>query len=201
MKPPLPFPRTLNALVTLSPVIESRRVLLRYPQMADYEAWAELREASRSFLVPWEPTWPLDDLTRIAFRRRLRRYLREIHEDKTYPFFVFDRETGDLVGGCTLSNIRRGVAQACSLGYWAGARHARRGYISEAVQALIPYVFGTMGLHRLEAACLPANEASQGLLRKCGFVQEGLARRYLRIDGAWRDHLLFAILDDDPRPR
>lgn len=195
------FPRSITSLAQTSPQIDGARVRMRYPLMSDYDAWAELRETSRAFLSPWEPTWPLDDLTRIAFRRRLRRYTREIREDKTYPFFVFDRDTGDLVGGCTLSNVCRGVAQACSLGYWVGERHTRRGFLSDAVCAIVPYAFGTLGLHRLEAACLPANDASQALLRKCGFSPEGMARRYLRIDGAWRDHLLFAILDDDPRTR
>jgi len=180
-------------------VIEGDRVLLRVPRMADYGEWAELRARSRAFLSPWEPTWPADDLTRTAFRRRLRRYTRDIRDDEAYPFFVFSSHSGRLVGGCTLSNVRRGVAQTCSLGYWVGEPYKQQGFTGNAVRALIPFVFETMRLHRLEAACLPANDASRALLVACGFTQEGYARNYLRIDGVWRDHLLFAILASDPR--
>jgi len=181
-------------------VIEGDGLMLRLPRPGDYTEWASLRARSRAFLTPWEPTWPADDLTRAAYRRRLRRYARDVRDDQAYPFFIFAARTGHLVGGCTLSNVRRGVAQTCSLGYWVGEPYRRRGYTSAAVRALIPFVFDRLRLHRLEAACLPSNEASRALLASCGFTQEGYARSYLRIDGAWRDHLLFAILAGDPRP-
>jgi ribosomal-protein-alanine N-acetyltransferase len=186
--------------IEAGPVIQGDEVYLRAPQMFDFHAWASLRAASREFLTPWEPIWPTDDLTRGAFRRRVRRYVRDIREDQAYPLFVYRKSDDALVGGLTLSNIRRGVAQACSLGYWVGAPHARRGYMSRAVAASVPFVFETLQLHRLEAACLPANTASIGLLRKCGFVEEGYARRYLRINGVWQDHVLFAMLAEDARP-
>ena len=135
-----------------------------------------------------------------SLRRRVRRYVRDMREDQAYPLFVYRSTDDTLVGGLTLSNIRRGVAQACSLGYWIGAPHARQGYMSRAVAAVVPFVFETLQLHRLEAACLPDNAASISLLRKCGFVEEGYARRYLRINGVWQDHILFAILAEDHRP-
>lgn len=185
----------------LPPILLGDHVLLRYPQMSDFESWSELREASRGFLAPWEPTWPPDDLTRNAFRRRLRRYAQESRQDTSYAFFVFDRENGPLVGGCTLSNVRRGVAQAVSLGYWMGERHSGKGMMRDAVRTLIPFVFDRLGMHRLEAACLPSNERSTRLLLGLGFTQEGLARRFLKINGTWQDHLLFALLDEDKRPR
>lgn len=183
-----------------APVISTAAVILRSPTMADYPAWSELRGASRSFLAPWEPSWPIDDLTKPAFRRRLRRYQRELQEASGYPFLVF--RTGDLslVGGLTLSHIVRGVTQSCSLGYWMGERYAGKGLMTAAVRAVIPFVFDTLRLHRLEAACLPHNAASIRLLEKAGFTREGYARRYLNIDGRWQDHLLFAIVSDDPRP-
>lgn len=181
-------------------VVEGKGVMLRLPRVSDHAEWAALRARSRAFLTPWEPTWPADDLTRTAWRRRLRRYARDVRDGQAYPFLVFSSRTGELVGGCTLSNIRRGVAQTCSLGYWVGEPFRRKGFTGAAVRALIPYVFDRLGLHRLEAACLPTNEASRALLISCGFTQEGYARQYLRIDGAWRDHLLFAILASDPRP-
>ncbi len=175
-------------------------VMLRVPQQSDFRSWYELREASRDFLVPWEPTWPRDDLTKGAFRRRIRRYHQDIREDRAYPFFVFDAQSDALVGGLTLSNIRRGVAQACSLGYWIGQPFARRGFMSDAVATVLPFVFDQLGLHRLEAACLPSNQASIGLLNKCSFSEEGYARRYLKINGRWQDHVLFAALADDVSP-
>src|SRR5690606_16053876 len=98
------------------------------------------------------------------------------------------------------SNVRRGVTQSCSLGYWVGEPYARRGNMSSAVAASLPFVFEHLRLHRLEAACLPTNVASIRLLEKVGFTREGYARRYLRINGVWPDHVLFAMLHDDPRP-
>ena len=190
------FLRSINPLDT-GPAIYADRVYLRTPQMSDFEGWAGLREQSRAFLAPWEPTWPRDDLTRSAFRRRLRRYYRDIREDEAYPFFVFRAHDDALAGGLTLSNVRRGVTQSCSLGYWVGQPHAQQGVMSEAVRAIFPFIFETLRLHRLEAACIPTNTASVKLLERVGFRKEGLARRYLRINGVWQDHLLYALLAED----
>jgi ribosomal-protein-alanine N-acetyltransferase len=184
----------------LGPVIESDLVMLRTPQMSDYPAWAELRTQSRDFLMPWEPLWASDELSRASFRRRVRHYLRDLREDVGYALFIFAAATGDLVGGLTLCNVRRGVTQSCTLGYWVGARYAKQGYMTAAVRAVIPFVFDQLELHRLEAACLPTNAASIKLLEKTGFKREGLARRYLRINGVWQDHLLYARLDTDTHP-
>jgi ribosomal-protein-alanine N-acetyltransferase len=180
-------------------ILAGKGVRLRYPRNDDYESWSRLREDSRSFLAPWEPTWPEDDLTRHAYRRRIKRYHRDIREDAAYPFFVFRETDGALVGGATLSNIRRGVTLAATLGYWVGAPYQRQGLMTAAVRTIIPFVFNTLRLHRIEAACLPENEASQRLLLRVGFSREGYARSYLRINGAWRDHVLFAMLESDPR--
>lgn len=183
----------------LGPVLESERVVLRTPQMSDYPAWAELRAASRDFLTPWEPLWSNDELSRASFRRRVRHYLRDLREDVGYALFVFTARGGTLVGGLTLCNVRRGVTQSCTLGYWIGARYARQGYMTAAVKAVIPFVFDSLELHRLEAACLPTNTASIRLLERTGFEREGLARRFLRINGVWQDHLLYALLETDLR--
>lgn len=180
------------------PVLQGDGVFLRYPQMSDYAMWAALRDASREFLAPWEPIWAADELSRSAFRRRIRRYQREIRGDLAYPFFIFRKTDNALIGGCTLSNVRRGVTQSAALGYWIGERYARRGHMTAALTVMLPFVFQVLTLHRLEAACIPENEASQALLRKVGFREEGRARRYLQINGEWRDHVLFALLEDDP---
>jgi ribosomal-protein-alanine N-acetyltransferase len=162
--------------------------------MGDYEQWAALRAESRDFLAPWEPVWPVNDLTRTAYRSRIRQYWRDIDDDAAYPYFIFDRHNEVLVGALTLANVRRGVAQAGTLGYWIGCPFARQGYMTAAVRLLLQLSFGHLGLHRVEAACLPHNTASIALLGNCGFQREGLARGYLKIAGTWQDHLLFARL-------
>jgi [ribosomal protein S5]-alanine N-acetyltransferase len=189
------FFRTINFTEPL-PTIEGDGLMLRTPQMTDYEEWSALREASRDFLVPWEPTWPDDDLTRGAFRRRIKRYTEDLRSDQGYAFLIVRYSDGGLVGGLTLANIRRGVAQACSLGYWMGLPFVRHGYMTAAVRAVIPFAFATLRLHRVEAACIPTNAGSIRLLEKNGFVREGYAREYLCINGVWQDHLLFARLKD-----
>ncbi|MFM1814657.1 MAG: hypothetical protein RLZ98_1352 [Pseudomonadota bacterium] len=173
------------------------KVWLRPPNSFDYAAWAELRARSRDHLVPWEPKWSRDELSRPSFRRRLRHYQRELREDLGYAFFIYRRADDALVGGVTLSNVRRGVAQTASLGYWMGEPYVRRGYMSDAVAAATQFAFAEINLHRVEAACLQNNFASQKVLERNGFVREGLARKYLKINGAWQDHLLFALLVDE----
>lgn len=181
------------------PAIDGEGVSLRVPQMSDFTEWVTLREESRDFLTPWEPIWPADDLTRAAFRRRIRRYAEDLRNDQAYAFFIFRQRDDALLGGLTLANVRRGVAQAGSLGYWMGAPYAGRGLMTEAVRAMVQFSFGPLRLHRLEAACIPTNRASIRLLEKNGFEREGLARQYLCINGLWQDHLLFALLSTDTR--
>ena len=175
------------------------RVYLRPPQQGDWRDWSELREESREFLTAWEPTWPHDALTRSAFRRRVRAYDREWQQSTGYSFLVLRRQDDTVLGGITLTNLRRGVAQSISLGYWIGSRHARQGYMTEGLRAALEFCFDDLGLHRVEAACLPNNQASKGLLIRSGFREEGYARQFLRINGRWQDHVLFAILRDDWR--
>ena len=184
----------------VAPLVLGDGVYLRGPTMSDYAEWAELRARSRTFLTPWEPTWPADDLTRASFRRRLRRYMRDVRDDLAYPFFVFRAEDDALVGGVTISNVHRGVQQSCTLRYWAGETFAGNGYTTAAVNAVVPFVFEELRMHRIQAACLVDNVRSQAVLRKCGFAEEGLARGYLRINGAWQDHVVFALLIGDARP-
>ena len=182
-----------------APPLRGEGVWLRVPQAGDYEEWADLRARSRDFLKPWEPTWPADDLTRAAFRRRLRRYGEERRLDHAHSFFLFLNDTQELIGGVTISNIRRSVAQTGTVGYWMGEPFHGRGHMTAGVRALIPHAFGALRLRRLEAACIPTNAASIRLLEKVGFGREGYAREYLCIDGVWRDHLLFALLRSDAK--
>jgi ribosomal-protein-alanine N-acetyltransferase len=178
--------------------IEGDGVRLRPPRAADFLQWRELRAVSREFLQPWEPTWPLDDLSRAAFRRRLVAYARDREAGVAFPFFVYRAEDDVLTGGITLSNVRRGVAQMGSVGYWCGQPFARRGYTLAGVRALTTFAFRTLGLHRLEAACLPHNTPSRRLLAKAGFAEEGEAKAYLKINGVWRDHVMFGMISPLP---
>lgn len=176
--------------------IEGEGVFLRAPELRDYQEWAELREASRDFLTPWEPTWAPDETSRGSFRYKIRRYAEDARDDRAYAFFLFRESDHALVGGITLSNVRRGVSQSASLGYWAGETMAGKGYTTAGVKALVRYAFDDLALHRVEAACQPENAASRRVLAKAGFEEEGRARAYLKIAGAWRDHILFASVSD-----
>jgi len=176
--------------------LETTRLYIRHARPKDWKAWAALRQANRTFLTPWEPTWPTDAFSRRTFVRRLRRQLAEWKADRGYSLLVFSRADDQLVGGVTLGAVRRGVAQMASMGYWVGEGFARRGYMTEATTAMLGFGFRQLGLHRVEAACLPNNEASRRLLLGVGFTEEGFAKSYLRINGSWRDHFLFGMARD-----
>lgn len=178
------------------PIVKGEGVLLRPPRTGDHEAWATLRQQSFAYLQPWEPLWPEDDLTRAAFRRRLAIYGREMEAGNAWPFFIFCEADQTLVGAITLSNVRRGVAETGTLGYWIGQAFAGRGHGTAAVRAMLAYAFDDLRLHRVEAACVPDNVASRRVLEKAGFALEGQARAYLKINGAWADHLLFGVVND-----
>lgn len=177
------------------PII-GRRVVLRPLTLDDYGAWADLRAQSRQHLEPWEPEWRQDELWKSSFRRRIRHYQREARDDLGYAFGIFDQE-GVLLGGLTLGNVRRGVMQCATLGYWLGQGNVGQGFMTESVRTIIPHAFGQLRLHRLEAASMPSNTPSIRVLERTGFAQEGLARRYLKISGSWQDHIRFALLAED----
>jgi len=192
------FLRSISTNIA-NPVLRTPKVLLRAPTFGDYGQWAKLRGDSRSFLTPWEPIWSPDELSRFAFRRRIRRYQRQMRKGTGYPLLVFTADGETLLGGLTLAHIERGVTQSGVIGYWMGEPYAGKGFMSSAVRAVIGYAFDTLQLNRLEASCLPHNAASIRLLEKVGFTREGYARRYLCIDGRWQDHLLYGMVRDDPR--
>lgn len=181
--------------------IETERLTLRQPQLSDYRGWSALREQSADFLVPWEPQWARDHLSRKGFANRVYWAQRSISNGSAVPLFLVRREDEVLLGAITLDNIRRGPAQAGTLGYWIGQPYARQGYMREAILALLHHAFDRLDLSRLEAACLPENDASRRLLEKCGFKYEGVAQSYLQINGRWRTHVLYAALRADRRGR
>lgn len=176
------------------PTLQGDGVVLRAPRRRDYPEWQALRQVSRPFLQPWEPVWSPDELSPAAYARRLSAWRNGRDLDQMYAFFVFRESDEALVGGITLNNVRRGVAQSGTVGYWSGQPHARHGHTLAALRAVIRFAFGPLGLHRLEAACLPTNDASAALLLKAGFAEEGYAKAYLKINGDWRDHRLFGLV-------
>lgn len=181
--------------------IESERMTLRLPQHADWRAWADLRQASEAFLAPWEPVWAADHLSRRSFTNRVYWAGRAEAQGTALSLLMFRREDQVLLGAITLDNIRRGPAQAGTMGYWIGADHARQGYMREAIRAVAHHAFTVMDLSRIEAACLPENAASRGVLEVSGFKYEGVAQSYLQIAGRWRNHVLYANLRGDRRGR
>lgn len=181
--------------------IDTERMMLRPPVHSDFRAWATLREQSAEFLKPWEPSWSSDHLTRKGFVNRVYWANRSISQGTALPLFLERRTDRQLLGAITLDNIRRGPAQAGTIGYWIGESYARQGFMREALTALVHHAFEVLDLSRLESACLPENTASRGLLEKCGYKYEGVAQSYLQINGRWRNHVLYANLRNDRRGR
>ena len=181
--------------------IDTERMILRPPAHGDFRPWSELRRRSAEFLQPWEPSWSSDHLTRKGFVNRVYWANRSIQQGTAVPLFLVRRDDEAILGAITLDNIRRGPAQAGTIGYWIGAEHARAGYMREALQAMVHYAFEVLDLSRLESATLPENVASRGLLEGCGYKYEGVAQSYLQINGRWRNHVLYANLRRDRRGR
>jgi len=183
------------------PSVETERMTLRLPVHGDYRAWSSLREASAEHLTPWEPVWAHDHLSRKAFTNRVYWAARAQAQGTALPLVMIRREDNALLGAITMDNIRRGPVQAGTLGYWVGQPHARHGYMREAILSVVHHAFTVLDLSRVEAACLPENAASRGVLEKTGFKYEGVAQSYLQINGRWRNHVLYANLRGDRRGR
>lgn len=181
--------------------VETQRLTLRLPAQADWTQWSALRSDSAAFLTPWEPVWSSDHLSRRAFTNRVYWAKRAEAQGTALPLVMERRDDGRIVGALTLDNIRRGPAQAGTLGYWIGAPFARQGFMREAILAVVHHAFTVLDLSRIEAACLPENQPSRGLLEKSGFKYEGVAQSYLQINGRWRNHVLYASLRGDRRGR
>lgn len=181
-----------------TPALKGERVILRVPVAGDYAQWAQLRRDSRTFLEQWEPLWAEDELERSGWRKRLTRYREDLAQGIAISFLILDSRSSTLLGGITLSNIRHGVAESGNIGYWMGERYAGQGVMVDAVRLVAEHAFSTLGLHRIEAACIPGNQRSMRVLEKAGFRREGLLRSYLRINGIWQDHYLYALIAGDP---
>ena len=177
--------------------LTGERVFLRPPKRRDALKWQKLRMSSKSFLVPWEPSWDASSCTRRAYLRYFKNSNYLANMDRAYSFLIFKIDDKTLLGGINIGNVRRGVSQSASLGYWIGEKHSRNGYMKEALKLLMPSLFIDLRLNRIEAATLEENVASKNLLKKIGFKKEGVLRKYLKINGAWRDHILYGLLEND----
>ena len=177
--------------------LTGQRVFLRPPKRRDALKWQKLRISSKSFLVPWEPSWNASSCSRRAYLRYFKNSNYLANMDRAYSFLIFKTDDKTLLGGINIGNVRRGVSQSASLGYWIGKKYSRNGYMKEALKLLIPSLFIDLRLNRIEAATLEENIASKNLLKKIGFKKEGVLRKYLKINGTWRDHILYGLLEND----
>lgn len=171
--------------------------LLRAPKPKDYEKWRHVRQKSYVFLKPFEPRWTERDLSKDIYFARLRHSKAQARAGTEFTFFIMsDAREPELLGGMTLSNVRRRVSMHANIGYWMSAEQAGKGVMTRALGAILPFVFNDLKLHRLNAACLPHNIASRRVLEKNGFEEEGFAKGYLKIDGEWRDHALYGLTEE-----
>ena len=182
--------------------MRNEEILLREPRADDYAEWRAVRLESRPFLKPFEPRWTESDLKKTVFQSRLSRARKEKSNGTEFSFFIFvaNEDQHQMVGGITLSNIRRRVAQQVNIGYWMAVNAAGKGIMTRAVATVLPFIFEDLDLHRVHAACLPDNIPSRRVLEKNGFCEEGFAKHYLQIDGDWRDHVLYGLTKEQYQP-
>lgn len=172
-----------------------RRVMLRPLTPNDFAAWREVRTRNESWLVPWEPlrstTLPDPTRDRSAFEARCSARERERSADHAYPFGVFVDQ--QFAGEININNVTRGALQGATVGYWIDQARAGNSYISEAVVVATKFAFDELQLHRLEICIVPRNTNSRRVVEKLQLRNEGIAERYLEINGTWEDHVRYAI--------
>ena len=186
------------------PVLATPHLVLRLPEEADAPAIVRYYDANRAHLSPWEPARPPGFYTETYWRRQIAFAHDEFTQDRSCRLFLFDgaaakRGQSVVIGNVGIANIVRGIAHMGTLGYGLGATEQGKGLMFEALQAVLPYAFGDLRLHRIGANYIPRNERSGKLLRRLGFVVEGYARDYLRINGRWEDHVLTGLTNPDWR--
>ena len=179
--------------------LRGRRVLLRPIVAADFEAWREVRRRNRGWLLRWEPKpapgQPDDTDSRPAFAARCGAREREWQLGTGYGFGIF--VSGRLAGELNLSGVQRGPFQNAYVGYWIDEARAGNGYVPEALVVAARFAFESIGLHRLQVAVIPRNSPSRRVAEKLGLRNEGVAVRYLAINGVWEDHVRYAITTEE----
>lgn len=178
-------------------ILSGERIYLSPPKLEDWQEWADIRRKNQMRLKPFEPTWPPRCLSHDFFVKRLNRQIHDWNTDRAQSFLIFDAPSAKLIGGININQINRGAAQNASLGYWIDGDHEGQGLMRETIQTILHYCFTNLQLHRVHASCILENDSSRNVLIKCGFTEEGLAKKYLKIDGRWQDHYLFGICKED----
>jgi len=173
--------------------LRGKRIFLRPPRASDFQEHARLIKVSvrpyRGLIPPFKGKRQFDD------------YLDRCRREDFFGFLICRNADGVVLGNMNLFQLVRRSVQSAVIGYFVGAPHGRRGYATEALQLLLRFAFNTLKLHRLEASIQPHNRPSIALVKRAGFVCEGLSRRLVKISGKWRDHQRWAILAEDWRPR
>ena len=174
--------------------IATARLVLRQAARADAAALLAYYQANRAHLAPWERLRPQQFYTREAIGGRLAEMERQMAAGTALSLLLWEPQGGRIIGECSFTNIVRGPFQACHLGFTIDADFEGKGLMREALTAAIEYVFERYGLHRIMANHMPANQRSGHLLARLGFEVEGRAHAYLKINGAWEDHVLTALI-------
>lgn len=183
------------------PLLQTPRLLMRLAEDGDVPAILAFYEESRAHLAPFEPLRAAEFYSPGFWHAQVRRNQDEFAAGQSLRLFVFAQERPThVIGSVNFTAMQRGVAQMCSLGYALAAEAQGQGYMAEALGAAIAYVFETLNLHRIQANYMPRNERSGKLLKRLGFVAEGVARDYLQINGQWEDHLLTSLTNLHWRP-
>ncbi|HEX6293207.1 MAG TPA: ribosomal protein S5-alanine N-acetyltransferase [Herpetosiphonaceae bacterium] len=188
------MPRELPALTT-------RRMVLRLATSADIPAILAYFTANQQRLAPFSPIRPASFFTEAFWQEQIAQNHDDFHNDRSLRLCIFDRAAPQtMIGDANFNGFMRGVGQFCYLGYSIAAAYQGRGYMTEALETAIRYVFDELHMHRIMANYLPHNQRSGRLLRKLGFVVEGYARDYLLIDGSWQDHILTSLTNPNWTP-
>ncbi len=175
---------------------QGENVFLRPPEYKDWQKWSQLRRVNMSYLKPWEPTWNIHELERSYFVKRVRFFEKLSINDEAYSFLIFEKPKLKLIGEININNVQRGVVQSCSVGYWISEDKMGLGLMSEAISLIKKFTFDELELHRIEAACLQKNQRSLNTLKKNNFNIEGVAKKYLKINGKWQDHILLSCINE-----
>lgn len=183
------------------PPLASERLRLRALTPRDYDAWMHLRWVNAQWLKPWDPTDPTGGAPETSFRQMLRAQQRTAAQATGFNWVITTKpaeaRTDRIIGQVSLAGIQYGAARTASIGYWVDHAHAGRGFTPEAVGLVCDYAYTKLNLHRLEINIRPENQPSLRVVEKLGFRDEGIRRRYLHIDGQWRDHRTFALNRED----
>ena len=182
-----------------APWLTGKRITMRPLREEDFEQWSEVRLANDDWLLKWEPLRPANApdaaRERSAFLVRCDARRRDRQAGAGFSFGVF--VDNDFAGEMNLSSIHRGAHQNAYVGYWIDHRHAGDGYTPEALVALMQFGFEELNLHRLQISIIPRNTASRRVVEKLNVRAEGVAEKYLQINGAWEDHIRFAMTSEE----